>query len=52
MTWKNLQQPATDPNFMEPFYLKNNQLDVFNITKKQQISSVFAIFRIIREYAK
>ena len=43
MTWNNLQQTRknlkdlqrTDSNFMEPFYLKSNQLEGSNGTKKQ-----------------
>ena len=32
-TWNNLHR--TDSNFMEPLYLKNNQLEGSNVTKKQ-----------------
>ena len=32
-TWNDLQR--TDSNFMEPLYLKNNQLEGANATKKQ-----------------
>ena len=49
-TWKDLEK--TDSNFMEPLYLKNNQLEGSNVKKKQQIKSVFAIFRIICADAK
>ena len=49
----NLKKPEkTYFNFMEPLNLINNQLKSFNVTKKQWISSVIAIFRIIRAYAK
>ena len=33
MTYNDLQR--TDSSFMEPLYLKNNQLEGFSITKNQ-----------------
>ena len=37
---------------MEPLYLKNNQLEGYNVAKKQYVNSVFEIFCIICGNAK
>ena len=50
MAWKGLKR--TDFNFMEPLYLKINQLEDSYVAKKQEINSVLAIFCTICAYAK
>ena len=45
------EQPEMSYNKQETAY-KDNQLEGFNITKKQCINSMFAIFYIICAYTK
>ena len=51
-TSKEHPAKGIDANFMDPLYLKNNQLEGSNVTKKQYINSAFVKFRIICTYAK